>query len=52
VLHSCRLQQLVPADYLARVTPKLILHRHGRRQDLAALTPTAVKTAQRTATEI
>lgn len=47
VLHSCRLQRLVPADYLARVTPTLILHRHGRTQDLAAITPAAVKAAQR-----
>ena len=48
VLHSCRLQKLVPADYLARVTPTLILHRQGRKQDLAAITPMAVKAAQRT----
>jgi Transposase IS66 family len=44
VLHSCRLQKLVPADYLARVTPTLILHRNGWKQDLAAM-----KAAQRTA---
>jgi hypothetical protein len=49
VLHSCRLQGLVPVDYLALVTPALILHRLGRLQDLAALTPAAVKAAQRTA---
>ena len=48
VLHSCRLQKLVPADYLARVTPTLILHRQGRKQDLAAITPAAFKTVQRT----
>ena len=48
VLHSCRLQRLVPADYLARVTPTLILHRHGRAQDLAAITPAAVSAARRT----
>ena len=49
VLHSCRLQRLVPADYLARVTPTLILHRHGRKQDLAAITPAAVKADPRLA---
>jgi hypothetical protein len=48
VLHSCRLQGLVPADYLALVTPALILHRLGRIQDLAALTPAAMKAAQQT----
>ena len=42
VLHSCRLLGLGPADYLARVTPALLLHRRGRKQDLAALTPAAV----------
>jgi hypothetical protein len=50
VLHSCRLQKLIPADYLALVTPKLLLHRAGRKQDLAALTPAAVKAAMRAAT--
>ena len=49
VLHSCRLQKIVPAEYLARVTPTLILHRQGRKQDLAAITPAAFKLAQRTA---
>lgn len=42
VLHSCRLLKLVPADYLTEVTPTLLLHRRGRRQDLAAITPLAV----------
>ena len=42
ILHSCRLQGLVPADYLAKVTPALLLHRRGRKQDLAGLTPAAV----------
>ncbi len=42
VVHSCRLQGLVPADYLAQVTPALLLHRRGRKQNLAALTPAAV----------
>jgi hypothetical protein len=46
VLHSCRLQGLVPADYLAQVTPALLLHRRGRKQDLAALTPAAVAAAR------
>jgi transposase len=39
VLHSCRLQKILPADYLAKVTPALLLHRRGRKQDLASLTP-------------
>jgi hypothetical protein len=39
VLQSCRLAKLVPADYLAAVTPTLLLHRRGRPQDLAAITP-------------
>jgi hypothetical protein len=42
IVHSCRLQGLVPADYLAQVTPTLLLHRRGRKQDLAAITPAAV----------
>ena len=42
VFHSCRLQRLLPANYLARVTPALLLHRRGRAQDLARLTPAAV----------
>ncbi len=42
VLHSCRLQGLVPADYLATVTPALLLHRRGRKQELARLTPAAM----------
>lgn len=46
VLHSCRLLGLVPADYLAKVTPALLLHRSGRKQDLAALTPAAVIAAR------
>ncbi len=45
ILHSCKLQRLVPADYLAQVTPALLLHRRGRKQDLAALTPAAVARA-------
>jgi transposase len=49
VLQSCRLQRLVPADYLAHVTPILLLHRRGRPQDLAAITPAALKSAQSTA---
>lgn len=46
VVHSCRLAGLVPADYLASVTPTLLLHRRGRRQDLAGLTPAAVIAAR------
>jgi hypothetical protein len=42
VFHSCRLQRLIPTDYLARVTPALLLHRRGRQQQLAALTPAAL----------
>ena len=46
ILHSCRLLRLVPADYLAVVTPALLLHRRGRKQDLAALTPVAIAAAK------
>ena len=46
VVHSCRLAGLVPADYLASVTPTLLLHRRGRPQNLAALTPAAVIAAR------
>jgi transposase len=42
VLHSCRLAGIEPLGYLQRVTPALILHAKGRKQDLAALTPLAV----------
>ncbi len=42
VVHSCRLAGLVPADYLAMVTPAMLLHRRGRPQNLAALTPATV----------
>ena len=42
VMHSCRLAGLVPADYLALVTPTLLLHRRGRKLDLATITPAAV----------
>jgi hypothetical protein len=42
VLHSCRLQKLNPADYLALVTPTLLQHRLGRKQDLSVLTPATV----------
>lgn len=42
IFHSCRLQRLLPADYLNRVTPALLLHRRGRGQDLNVLTPAAV----------
>ena len=46
VVHSCRLTGLVPADYLALVTPTLLLHRRGRKQNLASLTPGAVIAAR------
>ena len=46
VVHSCRLAGLVPADYLAMVTPTLLLHRRGRTQNLASLTPGAVIAAR------
>ena len=46
VVHSCRLTGLIPADYLASVTPALLLHRRGRPQNLAALTPAAVIAAR------
>lgn len=47
IVHSCRLQNLVTADYLSQVTPALLLHRRGRKQDLASLTPAAVAAAQK-----
>jgi transposase len=42
ILQSCRLAGLTPSDYLASVTPALLLHRRGRKQDLASLTPAQV----------
>ena len=42
ILHSCRLQKLNPYQYLAEVTPVLLLHRRGRPQNLDAYTPAAV----------
>jgi len=42
VLHSCRLLSLIPIDYLTAVTPALLLHRRGRKQNLANLTPAAL----------
>lgn len=48
VLHSCRLAQVEPHAYLQRVTPVLCLHRRGRPQDLAAITPRTI--ANQTAT--
>jgi transposase len=51
VLQSCRLAKFVPADYLATVTPRLLLHRRGRKQDLAAITPGAMA-AVRQATKV
>lgn len=42
ILHSCRLTGLTPASYLTFVTPALLLHRRGRKQDLAALTPASI----------
>ena len=41
ILHSCRLLKLVPADYLAKVTPAMLIHQRGRKQNLDALTPAA-----------
>jgi hypothetical protein len=38
VIHSCRMAGLVSADYLTTVTHKLLLHRRGRPQNIAALT--------------
>lgn len=46
IVHSCRLARLVPGDYLAQVTPALLLHRRGRTQDLSRLTPAAVAAAR------
>lgn len=46
IFHACRLQGLVPAQYLAQVTPALLLHSRGRKTDLARLTPAAVKSGQ------
>ena len=42
VLHSCRLLSLIPIDYLTAVTPALLLHRRGGKQNLANLTPAAL----------
>ena len=42
IVHSCRLLGLDPADYLNQVTPALLLHRRGRPQNLAILTPAAL----------
>jgi transposase len=42
VLHSCRLAEIEPSSYLAQVTPSLLQHRLGRKQDLISLTPAAV----------
>lgn len=47
VVHSCRLQRLDLSDYLQQVTPVLLLHRRGRKQDLAAITPAAVAARRR-----
>ena len=49
ILHSCRLAGLNPSDYLASVTPALLLHRRGRQQDLAALTPAHVAARRKAA---
>jgi hypothetical protein len=46
ILHSCRLTGLATATYLADVTPALLLHRRGRKQDLAALTPASIAAAR------
>lgn len=46
IVHSCRLAGLVPAEYLATVTPTLFLHRRGRPQNLTGLTPAAVIAAR------
>jgi len=42
ILHSCKLAKVEPAAYLARVTPILLSHRLGRKQDLTGLTPLAL----------
>ena len=42
ILQSCRAQHLTPSDYLARVTPALLIHRRGRPQNLDRLTPAAL----------
>ena len=43
VFHSCRLQRLIPADYLTQVTPVLLRHRNGRKQDFSRLTPATIE---------
>lgn len=45
ILHSCRLAGLEPMEYLTQITPTLLLHRLGRKQDLAKLIPLAVAKA-------
>jgi len=42
VLHSCRIANVEPHGYLAEITPKLLLHRRGIKQDLVQLTPKAI----------
>ncbi len=42
ILHSCRLAGVEPLGYLQQVTPTLLLHGKGRKQDLATLTPLAM----------
>ena len=39
ILHSCRLAGVEPLRYLQHVTPTLLLHAKGRKQDLCKLTP-------------
>ena len=41
ILHSCKAQGINPSDYLAAITPAMLLHRRGRNQDLARITPRA-----------
>ena len=39
ILHSCRRAGIEPLRYLRQVTPTLLLHAKGRKQDLCKLTP-------------
>ena len=42
ILHNCRLAGVEPLRYLQQVTPTLLLHAKGRKQDLCKLTPLAM----------
>jgi transposase len=47
ILHSCTMSGLKSDDYLSLVTPRMLLHRRGRKQDLETLTPGSVAAKRR-----